>query len=217
MSAIEATANRPRETRRTVFVVAAIVAGLVGSGALVLKGTEAAFTASTTNAGNTWTAGSVNLINDASGTAASGTAMFTVGNLLPSTSASVTQQNCIKVTYSGSTGGTAAPVKLYAASVSDTQSLASHIHLTVSEGSGGSSGFGDCTGWAISGSAIYDGTLASFNAKLDYTAGVGAWSPTAGAATVYKFQYYLDSALATNTDQGHATTTTFKWETQVGS
>jgi hypothetical protein len=217
VSVIEATTWHPRESRRATFVVAAIIVGLLGSGALVLKGTEAAFTASTSNNANSWTAGSVALINDASGTAATGTAMFTVGNLLPSSSASASQQNCLKVTYSGSTGGTAAPVKLYAASVSDAQSLASHIHLTVSEGSGGSSGFGDCTGWTITGTPIYDGTLASFNAKTDYAGGVGNWAPTAGAAVVYKFQYYLDTALATNTDQGHTTTTTFKWETQAGS
>lgn len=216
-SSIDGDVRDERAGRRRVAAVAvALLLGVLASGVLVVQGTQAAFTATTSNAGNSWTAGSVGLVNDASGTAATGAALFSVSGLLPSTSASAGQENCLEVGYTGVTGGVAAPVRLYAAAVGDASGLAAHIHLTVTEGSGGSSGFGDCTGWAAAGAPIYDGTLAGFNAKLTHADGVGTWAPTAAGTTVYKFQYYLDSALAVNGDQGRTTTTTFTWEARAG-
>ena len=74
------------------------------------------------------------------------------------------------MTYAGSTGTAAAAVKVYAPSVSGAESLAAHIHLKISEGSGG--GLGNCTGWTLTGSPLFDGKLSDFNAKLTYANGV---------------------------------------------
>jgi len=184
--------------RHADTVAVAVVVGLVGSGGLVWQGTNAVFSSTTSNATNTWTAGSVTLSDDDSSAA-----MFTTTGLVPGNTGS----NCITVTYSGNV---ATAVKLYASTPTGT--LAPYVDVVVSEGTGG--GFGSCTGF--SGTQIFSGTLAAFaTASSSYATGVGTFAPsTAGSTKVYKFTWTLDSATP-NGQQSATTSATFTWESQA--
>lgn len=186
--------------RRTgaVAVAAAVVAGLLGSGAFVWQGTNAAFTSTTNNGANNWTAGAVTIGDDDSGTA-----LFNATGLVPGSTGS----KCIKVSY---TGNVAATVKLYVASSSGT--LAPYVDLVVEEGSGGT--FSSCTGF--SGSTIYSGTLSNMaSTKTAFGSGVGSFAPTTNTDTkVYKFTYTLNASTPDNM-QSATCAATFQWESQA--
>jgi hypothetical protein len=169
----------------------------MGSGALVWRGTEAAFTATTFTGSNTWGTGSVTLTDDDLGGVA-----FTATGLVPGS----TDTKCIVVTYGGSVATTG--VKLYATAYSDTGGLAANITLTVTEGSGGS--YSGCA--APVGTQIYSGSLAAFGAKADFANGVGSWAPTAAAQTmVYRITYTVGASAP----QSASCAVTFTWEARA--
>jgi hypothetical protein len=56
----------PRTGRSAKMIAAAVVVGLMGSGALVWQASSAAFTASTENDSNTWSSGKVVLTDNCS-------------------------------------------------------------------------------------------------------------------------------------------------------
>jgi hypothetical protein len=179
----------------------AVLAGLLGSGVLVWRGTAALFTATTSNPGNSWTAGTVALADDDTGSA-----LFTAAGLVPGDQG----ENCITVDY---TGDVATAVKLYATSFTDAGSLAQYVDLVVEEGSGG--GYGDCTGFVAGGAPIWSGPLDTFAAgSTGYATGVGAWSPSAAGSTVYRIAWTLDPATPTGM-QGVTTGLTFRWESRA--
>jgi hypothetical protein len=186
--------------RLVVGLGIAVLAGLLGSGVLVWRGTSALFTATTTSPGNSWTAGTVALADDDSGTA-----LFTAAGLVPGAQ----DENCLTVDY---TGDVATAVKLYATSFTDGGSLAQYLHLVIQEGSGG--GYGDCTGFVPS-AGIWTGTLDAFAAgATDYASGVGGWAPSGAASTVYRVAWTLDAATPTSM-QGASTGLTFRWESRA--
>jgi hypothetical protein len=197
-----ATAARPgRGGWRHLTTALALVAGLLGSGAMVWQGTNAVFSSTTASSGNTWTLGSVTLADDDAGSA-----LFAVPQMVPGDQG----ENCLTVDY---TGDVAATVKLYATAPTDPSSVAQYVHLVIEEGSGG--GFGDCTGFVAGGAPIYTGTLASFTAgRTDHGSGVGGWSPSSAASTVYRIGWTLDAATPSG-KQGSVTTVTFRWESQA--
>jgi predicted ribosomally synthesized peptide with SipW-like signal peptide len=100
-------------SRRQNGVIALVAVGI--SAALVLTATNAAFTATTTNPGNTFAAGSVALSDDDNGSA-----MFSTGNLKPGDS----ETHCILVSYSGTLG---AQVRLYGTTTGT--GLGTYLHL----------------------------------------------------------------------------------------
>ena len=198
------SAVRPRRKGAPLLGVGAVVAGALTSGALVWHASYSAFSASTANPTNNWSAGTVALSDDDSNTA-----MFTASNLKPGS----TGTKCIAVTSSGSL---ASAVKLYGTGAASTNALSSSINLTVTQGSGG--GFGSCTGYTplASGSSVYSGTLAAFaSTATGYSSGLGSWAPTGTASEtrVYQFTYTLDSA-APNSVQGGTAALGFTWEAQ---
>ncbi len=212
MSAHAAPRGEHRGGRGLAVVASAVVFGMVASGLLVWKGTQAVFSGTTNNASNSWTAGTVTLTNDAtnynSGTG-TGNAMFTVSGMVPGDSGS----NCLTINY---TGNVLTAVKLYATSVSDAGSMAQYLTLTVQEGTGG--GYGNCTGFtpSVSGQPIYNGDLSTFDTtKTNYSSGVGTWAPSSASSTVYKFSWTFSSS-APSSIEGASTSTTFKWEAQAG-
>ena len=187
--------------RLVVGLAAAVLVGLLGSGVLVWRGTAALFTATTSNPGNSWTAGTVALADDDTGSA-----LFTAAGLVPGDQG----ENCLTVDY---TGDVATAVKLYATSFTDVGSLAQYVDLVVEEGSGG--GFGDCTGFVAGGAPVYSGTLDAFAAAAtDYGSGVGGWTPSGAGSTVYRIAWTLDAATPTGM-QGASTGLTFRWESQA--
>jgi len=190
--------------RRTgaVAVAAAVVAGLIGSGAFVWQGTNAAFTSTTSNGANNWTAGAVTIGDDDSSQA-----LFSASGLVPSSSGS----KCIKVTY---TGNVTSAVKLYVASSSG--SLATYLDVVVQEGSGvGNVGdFSSCG--AFSGTTVYSGTLAGMaSTTTTFGSGVGTFAPTgSGQFKVYKFTYTLNASTP-DSQQSQSASATFQWESQA--
>ena len=185
-----------------VAVVGAVLAGLLGSGVFVWQGTNAAFTSTTSNGANNWTAGAVTISDDDSNVA-----MFNATGLVPGSTGS----KCIKVTYSGNV---TAAVKLYVSASSGT--LNPYIDLVVEEGSGGGNvgDFSSCG--SFSGSTIYSGTLATMaSTKTAFAGGVGTFAPTAATQfKVYKFTYTLNASTPNNM-QSATGSATFQWESQA--
>lgn len=189
-----------RASRLSTFAAAGIA--VLGSGIFVMSASYSSFTSTTSNGSNSWTAGSVHLTDDDSGSA-----LFTAtGNLKPGS----TGTNCITVT---STGSLPSPVKLYA-SVADT-GLAQYMTVQIEAGTGG--GFGSCSGFTPSTptSSVFNSTLNTLTAT-NYANGLTALWTTTGAASeskVYRVTYTL-SASTPDTAQGKAVTTTLTWEAQ---
>lgn len=193
-------------TRRRVDLVLARVgvpfSVLLGAG-LVWQTSSAAFTATTSNPSSSWSAGSVSLSDDDSGSA-----MFTLTNLKPGSTGS----KCIQVTYGGSL---AAAVKLYVSSTTPgTPDLSPYLQLTIDEGSGASFA-GGCGSFVSSSSLATTQTLTSLAAaRTNYANGAGSWAPTGATQTKsYRFVYTVDSA-APNSVQNGTAAATFTWEAQ---
>src|SRR4051794_24363952 len=198
--------------------------GLIGlvsvaaCGALILNATNAAFTATTTNPGNAFAAGTVALSDDDSGTA-----LFSLSNLKPGDSTT----QCITVTYTGSLG---AQLRMYAATTGT--GLGADLNLKLARGTFGTPpGNGDCTGFTADATdyishgagVLYDAALSSFpstwsagtvdpSASTFPTAEV--W--TANEAHAYRLAITLPSGTA-NSEQGKTASTTVTWETRDAS
>ncbi|RED00185.1 hypothetical protein DEU35_1167 [Microbacterium sp. AG157] len=183
--------------------LAAIPLALLGSGVLVSTASYSAFSATTSNAANNWTAGTVALSNDLPNSAA-----FTADNLKPGSAGS----NCIVVTSKGSLP---AAVKLYATTASQTNSLGSWINLHVTQGTGG--GNGTCNGFAaLSTSASYNNTLDAFiNNSTNFSNGFGDWVTSGGASEprTYRISYDVASN-APSSAMGGTVKLNFTWEAQ---
>jgi hypothetical protein len=193
-----ATGTRPSPGRKLLLSLA--IVGAVATAAGV--GTYSAFTATTTNAGNTFASGSVAIEDNDGGS----TAMLGFSNAKPGDS----DTSCIRVRYTGSLAST---VKLYA-TVSGT--LPQYLNVVVTRGSS-ASGFDNCTGFvADSGDygygangIVYSGTLQGFPSS--YVAGVtdpdASW--TNPEERWYRFAVTLADTEAAKNQTGAAT---FTWE-----
>ncbi len=186
---------------KRLVAAAAIPAAVLLSGALVWHSTYSAFSSTTSNPTNNWTAGTVTLADDDSNTA-----MFAASGLKPGS----TGTKCIAVT---STGNLPSTVKLYGTTYSTTNALATYLTLTVEEGTGAT--FSSCAGFT-GGSTVFTGTLASFGTtKTSFATGVGSWAPTGAASETkaYRITYTL-SASTPDTSQGGTAALGFTWESQ---
>ena len=176
-----------------------VVVGVTG--ALAAFGTFAAFSDTTSNSGNQFTAGTVTITNNST------SAMF--DNVTGGIPGSAATERCIKVVY---TGSLAATLKLYTTDAS-TGALSQYVDMTITPGtySGPDPAFPSCTGFTPdAGGAIYTGTLSAFQSgKNSYANGVTA--PTT-PGTVYKFAYTINAA-APNSAQGTTTGShSYTWE-----
>lgn len=187
----------------TKVLLTALCVGALGS--LAAMGVFGAFSSTTTNAGNTITAGTVAIAdNDA------GAAMYSIAAAKPGESVS----KCIKVTYTGSLD---ADVHIY--TTSTIGSLGQYVELTITPGTQATSTFPSCTGFTPdSGGALYTGTLQNFgSAKNSYANGVVDY-PGSGTkwatneSVVYQVTATLQSS-APDAAQGLTTGAhTFTWE-----
>jgi hypothetical protein len=187
----------------TKVLLTALCVGALGS--LAAMGVFGAFSSTTTNAGNTITAGTVSIAdNDA------GAAMYSISNAKPGESVS----KCIKVTYTGTLD---ADVHIY--TTSTIGSLGQYVDLTITPGTQTTPSFPSCTGFtADSGGALYSGTLQNFGStKNSYATGVVDY-PGSGAkwaaneSVVYQVTATLQSS-APESAQGATTGShTFTWE-----
>jgi hypothetical protein len=171
--------------------------------------TFSAFSSTTENGANDFSAGTVYIAdNDA------GVAMYDLENQKPADTVS----KCIKVTY---TGSLAASVKLY--TTSTIGDVGQYIDLTITPGTS-SDTFPDCTNFAAdAGGAIYDGTLKGFSDTYnDFGTGLSttdsngsAWETTDSA--VYQFSLTLQDDNAANGGASgplSAGAHNFTWEAQ---
>jgi hypothetical protein len=176
------------------FLLGALAVGLIAFGS---GGTYSAFSSTTQNNGDKFSAGTVHLTDNDSGSV-----MFNVSGMKPTDAA---RTSCITVTYDGSLD---ANVKLYASALSST-GVEPYINLTVETGTT-TSGYGDCTGFT-SISTLYSGTLASYPAS--YASGLAEpgnpWST--GEAHAYRFTVSVQNTAAA---QGKTATVTLAWEAQ---
>jgi hypothetical protein len=199
-----ATTRRPSRRLAKLVSLAAIPAAIGISGLVVSQASYSAYSDTTVNPTNNWATGSVALRDDDLNTAA-----FTADNLKPGS----TGTRCIAVT---STGSLASVVKLYGTTPDTTKNLATHINLTITQGTGGS--FGSCTGYTplTTGSSLYTGTLASFGSShTGYTDGVGTWAPTGTADETRTYQItYTVSSTAPDTTQNGTAALGLTWEAQ---
>jgi hypothetical protein len=187
----------------TKVLLTALCVGALGS--LAAMGVFGAFSSTTTNAGNTITAGTVAIAdNDA------GAAMYSIAGAKPGESVS----KCIKVTYTGSLD---ADVRIYTGST--IGSLGQYVDLTITPGTQTTSTFPSCTGFtADPGGAIYTGTLQNFgstknsyaNGVVDYPGSGTKWATN--ESVVYQVTAALQSS-APDAAQGLTTGAhTFTWE-----
>ena len=193
-----APAGRSSRARKLLLSLAVVGAMTAAAGV----GTYSAFTATTTNAGNTFAAGSVSIEDNDGGS----TPMVGLTNAKPGAS----DTSCIRVRY---TGSLAATVKLYAA-VAGT--LPQYLNVIVTRGST-ASGFDNCSGFLADtgdygygpNGIVYSGTLQAFPAS--YAAGVTdpdtSW--TNGEERWYRFVVTLADNDAARSQTGSAT---FTWE-----
>jgi hypothetical protein len=184
----------------------AVVAGIALSGALVWQSSYAAFTATTSNPGNSWTAGTIALADNDSGAA-----LFNASGLVPGS----TGYRCITVDFTGTVG---AQVRLYATPVtSGPTALAPYLELTVEEGTGTTA---TCSDFAAS-STLYGTapgfdttkTLSTFTSShSSHGTGLSAWAPTTAASRAYRISYRLKDDDAA---QGAAASINFVWEART--
>lgn len=189
---------RPTRARARLIGVAVAVAAVAASSAVIWQASYSAFS-STTASNSNWTAGTVALTNDHSGSA-----VFDVKALKPG----ATGNNCILVT---SAGTLASAVKIYATKPETTNALSGSITLAITEGAPKS----DCAKFAA-GATLFNGKLLDFGtAATDYSKGLGTWAPagTAPETRAYQFVYTMATD-APNTVQGGTAGVTFTWESQ---
>jgi hypothetical protein len=199
-------APKPRllNTRARLALSALVVGALGGVSALGVYGL---FTATSQNAGNEITSGTVAFSdNDA------GAALYDVADVRPGESVS----RCIRTTY---TGSLPAVVRLY--SPSSAGPLAPYVELTITQGTQASSTFPSCAGFTPDAvGTIYTGTLQAFEqAHGGYAAGIatspaGSASWSGGNSLVYRFVATLQ-ATTPNSSQGWSSGAhSFIWEAQ---
>ena len=187
-------------TTRAISIGAGLISLLLVT-LLVTRASNAAFTDTTENVGSSFSAGSIALVDDDSGSA-----MFTAGALAPGN----TLQECITVTSQG-TVADPAEVRLYSGGQTDG-GLATHLDVTIEEGTGGSSAA--CGAFSPS-STIYTGTLAAFDTThSSYGTGAGVWDPSSTPDSItYRFTVTLGNDTP-NSAQGADAVAAFTWEVQ---
>ena len=196
-------------SRSAKVLAATVPLGILASGVLVWQASYAAFTATTTNPNNTFSAGTVTLTDDHQPSSV----LFNAGGLKPGSTGS----SCIKVTYNGSL---AANVKLYVKSgdlTNTTGDLSPYLTFQVAEGTGNAA---DCSDFA-GGTNLYNPTGAGDATKTlsdfatnrsTFGTGVSAFAPTGASQTkTYRLTYWLQD---NNAAQGKNNTAKFTWEAQ---
>jgi hypothetical protein len=183
--------------------IVAVLAGVVSSGAMVWSASNAAFSGTTVNPSNSWSAGTVTMTDDDIGVA-----MFTATGLTPNSSSLV---KCIVVTYSG-TVTAASTVKLYGAVPGGT-GFGTYLNVTIDKGTAGT--FANaCAGWAGNTNIQAATTVAAFaTAHTTFANGLDTgWTPTAGQTQAFRFTI---SVVDNNLGNGLTCTMPFTWEAQA--
>jgi hypothetical protein len=183
-----------------LLLTALVVAGL---GSMTALGVFGAFSATTQNAGNEISTGTVTLAdNDA------GSAMFNVTNAKPGDAWS----RCIRISYNGTL-----PAQVHFYTQASPGALASYMNMKIHSGTQTGSTFPSCTGFnADPGADIYDGVAASsfvgsFDNGLPISSTSGSnWQP--GDSVVLRFILTLDPSTPDSTQGASTGPVTVVWE-----
>ncbi|MDF9279078.1 hypothetical protein P4U43_14915 [Arthrobacter sp. EH-1B-1] len=175
--------NAPSARVRKIAALSAGPIAVLLAGGMVWQGSQAAFTATTRNAGNAWSTGTVMLTDDDAGRAA-----FTAEGIVPGDSG----EKCIVVTSGSNVAG---EVRAYTQNLSPSAAgLENHIIFDVEQGTGGS--FNDCTGFAPT-PDTQPGAPISALAQMNnnYLNGGSAWTTTGnpGESQVYRGSWKFDT------------------------
>jgi hypothetical protein len=194
----------PTRRIKRLAIIAAVVLGWTGSGAMVWHASYSAFTATTVNDLNSLSAGSVALSdNDSSAV------MFNATGLKPGDVVT----KCILVTYSGTLTSN---VKMYIASA-DTiggTGLGSYLDMVVDQGTDSANTFPTCNTITSVTNIFTGNTLANFATnKNSYANGVGTWAPT-GSGQTKTFRVIFTVQNNNSANGLTATTIKFTWEAQ---
>ncbi|WP_458779786.1 hypothetical protein [Arthrobacter sp. D3-16] len=199
--------NTPSARTRKLAMFAAGPLAVLVAGGMVWQGSQAAFTASTRNAGNSWSTGNVVLTDDDQGAAA-----FTVENIVPGQ----TGQKCIVVASQSNVPG---EVRAYTQNLITARGMEDRIFFDLEQGTGGS--FNDCTGFTPTANQVPElplSTLASVN--RDFATGGAPWQTTGtpGETQSYRGTWRFDttgmSQDAINALQGARVGIDLVWELQ---
>jgi hypothetical protein len=177
--------------------------GLLLSGVLVWQASYAAFIGSTSNSGNSWSVGTVNLSNDSGGVP-----MFQVTNMTPGDTGS----HCILITSASTVPTT---VKLYSSSTAHpANDISQYINLTIEQGTGGT--FANCAAFTPI-STAFNGDLETFDTThTNYANGVGPWAldGTPPDTLSFRFTWTFSASAPPTTQNGQSDQVTFTWEAQ---
>jgi hypothetical protein len=184
-------------------LLSTLVVGALGG--LTTLGVFGLFTATTQNAGNEISTGTVTFSDNDSGSA-----LYNVTAAKPGDSVS----KCIKTTYTGSLPSS---VHFYTTSVPGA--LAQYVDVTITQGTQSSSVFPGCTGFTPDADGvIYSGTLQHFEQTYaSYATGIQTDPPSqsgwvTGDSIVYRFDATLQAGTP-DTGQGASTGVhAFIWE-----
>jgi hypothetical protein len=154
-------------SRKLLLTSLVLVASLVVAG----FGVFAAFTATTSNTGNSVASGTV-VVTDSD----AGTAMYVISNVAPGAS----NQRCIRVTYSGTLPSR---IHLYR---SNTVTNGSAFNLLVENGTGLTGTFPSCTGFTPI-TTVFTGTLAALGTSYGTGPDAKGSSWTNGNTMDYRF------------------------------
>lgn len=200
------TPTNDRRDRLAAILVAGVV-GLALVAVMITRTSQAVFTASVDNSGNSFEGGTVTLgDNDA------GAALFEI----PAMDPGETYTNCINVEYTGSITSPSA-VKVYSGAAPDESgSLGDHIEITVERGTSDSTTFGDCGTFALEATPLPATPLSTFyTTNTDYGSGVGTWTPTTTPETrTYRVTAELLSTVPDTEEGATVSGVTFVWEIQ---
>lgn len=171
---------------------------------MVMQTSRAAFSDTTTQAGN-WDSGKVKLSESSTATLA----FLNTASMVPGDS----DVACVSVAF---TGDVASHVKLHA---STTGTLGSYLDLTVDEVPAATTSTGCATATPVTGGTLVpSGTLAAFDtARSSFTDGLDnlnagtAWTPAAAQTKMYRLKVTLQD---NNLAQDQAGTATFTFEAQ---
>ncbi len=184
--------------------VFAFCASMVVISVLVVSSSIAAFSDTTVATGNTFSTGTVDLVDDDLAAV-----LFNSTGMVPGDAVT----DCITVTYQGTVADPSG-VKAYSGGYTDSGDLGTYLNLTIEEGTGGS--FGDCTGFTLENTVESGGTLSDFDTThTNYATGAGVWDPASTPVSkTYRITVALDAA-APDAEQGESVTAaTFTWEVQ---
>ena len=193
-------------SKKEKLLLSILVVGIAGS--LAAFGVFSAFSSQTSNPGNNFSAGTVN-ISDNDGDVAA----YNVSSAKPGS----TQSECIRVVYTGSLDS---DVHLYTPEA--IGSLGPYVNLTITPGTQSTPNV-NCSGFTPdAGGDVYSGTLSgwagahsSYANGLSVTPGASATKWATNDAVVYKIQATLADDNNANGGSGSALTTgthSFVWE-----